>query len=146
MARQLYILSVDFDYFQMVKADRLKTCYPDGHDLSTQLSEVVWSSYYAMPDSMAKLKEVSVNKAKIQQMQMIFKMCRKNIPVKVASSHVQIYDFISDEMRKSKLYKLNLTNVDLHHDMFNDNFEMDCGNWMAINCGMNSPRIATTIC
>lgn len=45
--RSLKVLSIDFDYFQNVNADTIRSCYPDGIDLPTELSTIVWSGYYA---------------------------------------------------------------------------------------------------
>ena len=46
MSQTLNVLSIDFDYFQKVSKDVLMNCYPDGLDLSTELSIFTWSGYY----------------------------------------------------------------------------------------------------
>ena len=47
--QRLRVLSIDFDYFQVVDKDTVQSCYPDGIDLDTSLSTVVWASHYAIP-------------------------------------------------------------------------------------------------
>lgn len=130
MANKLTILSIDFDFFQKVDAETLKTCYPDGIDTTTELSEVVWSSHYADPRQTDKLLQVEADLDKINEMLILLNKCNRNIPVLVANSHVEIYNFIMEKAKKRNTSKVDIINVDMHHDMFNDNYEMDCGNWI----------------
>ena len=58
--RNLKVLSIDFDYFQNVDADTIRSCYPDGIDLSTELSTIVWSGYYANDRTRNKLSSVTI--------------------------------------------------------------------------------------
>lgn len=126
----LNVLSIDFDVFQNVTADALKACYPDGHDMSTNMSRIVWSGYYANPNTHDMLDGVTINQPLLDEFINGVKKCRNNIPVLVANSHVNIYDFIRNNMYARNITKLNLINADLHHDMCNDNYTMDCGNWI----------------
>lgn len=56
MSQTLNVLSIDFDYFQKVSKDVLMNCYPDGLDLSTELSIFTWSGYYNNPNSAKELQ------------------------------------------------------------------------------------------
>lgn len=58
--RRLKVLSVDFDYFQNVTVDTICNCYPDGIDLPTELSTIVWSGYYANDRTRDKLSSVTI--------------------------------------------------------------------------------------
>lgn len=130
MPKTFNILSIDFDFFQDVEKDTLSTCYPDGVDLPTSVSKIIWSSYYAAPATASKIKAVKIDQKSLDMMESIIAKCRKNIPVMVTNSHVQIYDFIHKIMEDNDTNKLNIAHVDMHHDMMNDNYEIDCGNWI----------------
>lgn len=121
------ILSIDYDYFQVVSADTVRKHYPDGVDLPTKLTEITWASYYANPYSAKALNAVSVNLDELELMQEIIENQRTELPVMVANSHVNIYNFIHEHCPGRKL---SITNIDMHHDMFNDNLKLDCGNWI----------------
>lgn len=42
------------------------------------------------------------------------------------------YDMIMNYMHRHPKYTaLNLVNIDMHHDLINDNFRIDCGNWIS---------------
>ena len=49
----------------------------------------------------------------------------------MANSHVHIYQFIKDAYKTGKWRDISLVNVDMHHDMFNANTKLDCGNWVS---------------
>lgn len=119
-------LSIDYDYFQKVSKDILKECYPDGIDLPTSTSNIVWGSRYASFDE--KLRQAEVNWEEIEEIQAVFLNQPKDIPVMVAQSHVNAYDFVLSHSKQNE--KIVLVNVDMHHDYFNDNEQLDCGNWI----------------
>lgn len=129
------ILSIDFDFFQTTDTDTLSTCYPDGHDLSTELSKMVWAGYYAHPKTKDKINKVSIDISALHLLINLLKNCNPNIPVLVTNSHKHIYDFIKtnvEQMNDTDLTShLNITNVDMHHDMFDDSNDIHCGNWLA---------------
>lgn len=119
------VLSVDFDYFQTT-TKKLTKLYPDGVDLPTDLSEAEWGKRYAV-DSQHLLK-IGINHPEFSLIKTILKRQNKNVPVKIAQSHKDIYSFIKDRYNFSE--ELRLVNVDFHHDFFNKNEEVDCGNWV----------------
>lgn len=124
--KQLNVLSIDFDFFQIVDKETLTTKYPDGLDLETSLTEFTWSQYYASNNSIEDL--VSVDKEKLLEIVEIVSKQDFQTPIMIANSHKHIYDFILEHKGDSQ--KLNLVNIDLHHDMFNNNDNVDCGNWV----------------
>lgn len=130
--KTLNVLSIDFDYFQGVTKDILTTCYPDGIDLPTPLSSVVWCSHYAHPYTAEKLESVGILEQELDYLkQILHQTLSQNTPVMICNSHVHIYDFIHEHMKQRHAKQLAVTNIDLHHDCFNDNSELDCGNWIS---------------
>ena len=116
------ILSIDWDYFQNVSTDILKN-YPDGIDRSTELSELIWGIRYAQCDF---AKEVAILENEYNLLIQLLLMQNKNCPVMIANSHKHIYRFITERCNGD----IELINIDMHHDILNDNPELDCGNWI----------------
>lgn len=131
--RHLNVLSIDFDIFQVVSTDTMKTCYPDGIDLPTSLSSIVWQSHYGNPDTYQKLMEITVNTDMINELKtMIVNSLNHRLPEScICNSHMHIYDFIMKHYDKIQYNGITLTHLDMHHDLFNDNKELDCGNWIS---------------
>ena len=126
---KLKILSIDFDFFQDTDIDTLRYGYPEGIDLSTGLSKIVWAGKYSTKHKYGeKIKSVKINIPLFNQIIDILNNQNCNIPVLIAQSHVSIYDFIHENMKDKD--KLDIVNIDLHHDILNDNDELDCGNWI----------------
>lgn len=120
------VLSIDFDYFQVVDKDILKD-YPDGIDLPTELSEIVWGSKYAYSSDIEK---VTVNQNELDILFSIISHMDQQTPVCISQSHKEIYSFIH-KLQPNTAKPLKVVNVDMHHDYFNDNRELDCGNWIS---------------
>jgi hypothetical protein len=120
------VLSIDFDFFQKVKPETIVNYYPDGIDLPSTVSAFVWGGRYSQNEE--ALLEVTVDNEKITElMHIIFQSIMRKRPVgMVANSHKHIYDFIN----KNSVGAINLVNIDMHHDMFNDNEKVNCGNWV----------------
>lgn len=130
----LKVLSIDFDYFQHTNKDTVQTCYPDGIDLNTELSSLVWSGYYANPKTEDQLKNVALLTDEFALLQQILSSdtnIKMTAPVLITNSHVHIYDFIHRCARQFHADKINLVNIDMHHDILNNNDELDCGNWIS---------------
>jgi hypothetical protein len=127
----LKVLSIDFDFFQVVDLDTLFH-YPDGHDFMTDFSKFIWANHYADPREDEILRKVSVNQKLFAEIKdILISNASAEKPVMIANSHKYIYDFIVDEMNTKKWRDLAVVNVDMHHDMFNDNEKLDCGNWVS---------------
>ena len=133
MKKELNVLSIDYDFFQTVDIDTLATCYPDGHDLPTEIANVIWATYYAASFTRRKLEKVGVDAEKLNELRhIIMKNADRNPPkAMITNSHVCIFDFIMDEYKRGGYKRLNLVNIDMHHDMFNENETLDCGNWVS---------------
>ena len=125
----LKVLSIDFDFFQNVNRETLNH-YPDGVDLSTELSKAVWAGkYVSLCKESEMIKNVTVDMLRLSQLLDILENQDCDIPVMIAQSHKSIYDFIHEHMDEEN--SVSIVNIDLHHDMFNDNIELDCGNWIS---------------
>lgn len=135
MAKKTYrVLSLDYDYFQKVSVETMQMCYPDGLDAPSSLSAMIWSTHYANRDTEKALNGVSINQDEIELCKKILTgislATDRSAPILIANSHRHIYDFITDRMDESGCTRLALTNADMHHDMFNNNERLDCGNWV----------------
>lgn len=129
MEKTLRVLSVDFDFFQRVSADTVQKCYPDGRDLSPALSLTVWHAHLSVPQEAEKIRKVTVDRKRMEQLKKIIRRQDPSIPVMVVQSHVHIYHFILSHM--AGYSRCDITNIDMHHDMFNGNPTLDCGNWIS---------------
>ena len=119
------VLSIDWDYFQKVTKETVQKCYPEGIDLPTNLSEIVWGSKYAM--YARELAKVILLYHEYDSLLELLSKQNRNCPVMIANSHSHIYGFIQSYLRGTA----QITNIDMHHDIINDNAELDCGNWIS---------------
>jgi len=120
------ILSIDFDFFQNTTAEKITHCYPDGVDLPTKITEITWASYYAQCKD--ELLAVVCDEEKLWQIKKIIRNQCTTIRNRITQSHLSIYDFILSAVKEDD--ECTIVNIDLHHDCFNDNPEVDCGNWL----------------
>lgn len=126
------VLSIDFDYFQTVHPDIISTCYPDGIDVDTKTSIFRWLNAYANAENAAKMNSVTINQDEINLLKELLLHQKTDCPAMVANSHKNIYEFVNSLMCKQvDTTPLVITNVDMHHDFSNDNYELDCGNWVS---------------
>lgn len=100
--------------------------YPDGIDRTAEQSEKIWSECYAVNKN---LRKITAKQTELEKLKTILFAQNPSIPVMIANSHKKIYDFICEHQKNRK--KLTVINIDAHHDMFNDNPELDCGNWLS---------------
>lgn len=128
--KHLRVLSIDFDYFQNVELDTIKTCYPDGIDLPTDLSTIVWSGYYANPKTETMLRNITADTKQLLKLCELLSEQKPKTPICIANSHVHIYDFIHEYVDKFNAETTAVINIDMHHDLINDNPKIDCGNWL----------------
>ncbi len=129
--RTLRILSIDFDLFQNVDINTIMTCYPDGIDLPTKLSSLVWRGHYIRDEK--RIKAVTINKGMIEELKdLILKNSSHTLPdAMICNSHKNIYDFIHSKIDGSDYKSLCIDHLDMHHDLFSENKELDCGNWLS---------------
>lgn len=121
------VLSIDFDFFQNVALDVMQNCYPDGIDLPTEISNICWAANMAA-DTKHKIKNVTIDQPLFQDICKIISNQSDKTPVLISQSHVNIYDFIHTCIPINS--RLHVINVDMHHDYFSNNPELDCGNWL----------------
>lgn len=121
------ILSIDFDFFQNIPYDVLSK-YPDGIDLPQEVSNLVWASRLCCYES--DFRRVCFDNDNFKLLLTILQKQHSNIPVLITGSHLSAYYYICDLLCEHKCTKTDLTNIDLHHDIFNDNKIIDCGNWI----------------
>ena len=124
---KMKVLSIDFDYFQKVDAETMALCYPDGHDISPSISSIVWTSRYVAYEE--ELKNVKLDERHFNVIKSLLADQRYNTPCMAVQSHKHIYDFILDNYNSDKYDGCEIYNIDTHHDMYNSNNELDCGNW-----------------
>lgn len=126
-----HILSIDFDFFQNVTPETLEH-YPDGVDVSTEMSTLIWSLRYANPKKTNPLKKVTCNSKELNLLhQYLNKQVQPDAPIYIANSHVHIYDCIHHHVHPTAYENIWLSHIDMHHDCFNNNPELDCGNWIS---------------
>lgn len=132
MKTKLNVLSIDFDYFQNVDYDTL-AYYPDGNDLGTEFSKYIWAIHYAHPTEGKEILKVEVDKEKLERIQRIISDSYSiDTKVMICNSHKHAYDFIKDIYAECDDYDgVAIYNVDMHHDLVNNNPKVDCGNWVS---------------
>ena len=118
------VLSIDFDYFPRPTRQALER-YPDGIDLPTGLSNIIWATKYQYYNNI--IRSVNIDRTELNILRQLLSTQSISAPVKIANSHIEIYDFI---YKHSVGSKIDLVNIDFHHDMFNNNKNLDCGNWI----------------
>lgn len=132
MQNTLRVLSIDFDFFQNVTKETICNCYPDGIDLPTEVTKIIWAAHYANPRNKTLLDKVTPDKENLKILKSIL---HKNKPyiAMIQNSHIHCYDFILDYLyNKPNIKGVELYNIDMHHDIFNRNPELDCGNWIGM--------------
>lgn len=133
MAQTLNVLSIDFDFFQEVDPEIMALLYPDGIDQPTDIATLIWFSKYANSYTRKEILSAKPKINEIAELKDIIKISSKNRkPISViANSHVNIYDTIIERTYNfPEFTHVQLYNIDMHHDMFNHNFTLDCGNWI----------------
>lgn len=118
------VLSIDFDYFPRPTRQALKY-YPDGIDLPTGLSNIIWATKYQYYNNI--IRSVNIDRTELNILRQLLSAQPVSAPVRIANSHIEIYDFI---YKHSVGSKVDLVNIDFHHDIFNNNKNLDCGNWI----------------
>ena len=126
--RRFRILSIDFDFFQWPERDVLRY-YPDGIDVSTKLSTIVWAGYYTEAAKESGIQDVRFDQENFDELLKLLKKQRYATPAMICNSHRYIYDFVHECVPRLDT-PISIVNVDMHHDMFNDCEEVDCGNWV----------------
>lgn len=132
------ILSIDFDYFQQVSPELVKS-YPEGYDYSAEECKFRWIDTYCSAD----IKSVTVNRDEIDAAKALLKRQNGIQKAMIAKSHKSIYDFVKEPCMERNVL---LYNIDMHHDMFNKNPELDCGNWIGHLSQISKQLIIKWVC
>lgn len=114
------ILSIDFDFFQYPTKEELLN-YPDGVDLPSDISEITWSMHRR------NTKDVQFDYRNFRKIIDIITEQKPCVPVQIVNSHIHAYNFIKSIYDSTPL---TVYNIDYHHDLFNNNEKLDCGNWL----------------
>lgn len=120
------VLSIDFDYFEDTDADTVMNYFPDGIDLPTAISNVVWIDRYAEHEE--KIRKVGIRLSEFEKVKSIINNQSRSCIAMIVNSHRHIYDLVRENTYENE--SLHIVNLDMHHDMFNDNELVDCGNWV----------------
>lgn len=127
------VLSIDFDYFPVCTRENYDS-FPDGIEQNPQLSEVIWATKYLFADGVDKIQ---LNREELQKVKRIIERNsdkakkvkgRKYAKAMVTLSHTQAYYFITSHIEDAE--EIEIVNLDAHHDLFNKNPDLDCGNWL----------------
>lgn len=123
------ILSIDFDYFVNADYETRSTSFPDGHEgFSPQIQKIIWDRYY--PD----MFNIDI---KTDELRKTVDYCKGTYAFKKGlvfsfESHKELYDLI----KKNKMEKCHVFNIDFHHDMYSvphrSECSVDCGNWGSV--------------
>ncbi len=84
------ILSIDFDYFQDASPDVFSS-YPDGIDLPTDISNVVWICKYAFSRDRDKILTVKPLTQELKCLEELLTSQDPSAKVLVSQSHLSIY-------------------------------------------------------
>lgn len=124
------VLSIDFDVFTDLPSKDYLQLYPDGIDVSTEISTIIWANAYAnLPQTPSiKVQDIDCRKDQIDALYDLLQTCETDTPILITNSHVHCYDWILKHLPEDM--SLHLTNLDMHHDILNDNETLDCGNWI----------------
>ena len=126
---QLRVLSIDFDFFQNVSSETVLKYYPDGVDLSTGISKIVWSSrYQKYALGYDEIKNVTINRELLDDIEYIIYNQDPETECIIRQSHVHIYDAIMQHTKPDS--KITISHIDFHHDIKNKCHDVDCGNWL----------------
>lgn len=138
MKKNLNVLSIDFDFFQITTPEIICNCYPDtAMELPDKITKRLWKEYYRIPMYKDKLLTVTANEEKLKEIKDILQnsyissngIALKPI-AKICKSHKEIYDFITKHYNTKINSNITVTNIDMHPDVDNGNDRLDCGNWI----------------
>ena len=123
----LNVLSIDWDYFVEADAVYRGTYFPDipNEKYSESLQNHIWASRYAEHPGLGNIGISPLASRFATQMSSVPYIC-------VCDSHKWAYPLIVRTLRERGEKRVNLLNVDFHHDCRKDIKELDCGNWLSI--------------
>lgn len=126
----LNVLSVDWDYFIEADAVYRGLCFPDipSEKYPESIQNFIWTSRYAEHPELA---DIGINPLACRLAKQV-----SSVPyICVCDSHKWAYPLIMRTLRERGGNRVNLLNIDFHHDCREDIRELDCGNWLSILMG-----------
>jgi hypothetical protein len=75
------------------------------------------------------MKSIDLMQDELDKFENLLISQKKDTPVMITNSHVHAFDFIED--LSEDINKISIVNVDMHHDLVNNNNALDCGNWLS---------------
>ncbi len=130
--REVNVLSIDFDYFQDAPDYVIQNCYPPEYDGTTEQSIREWAKIYKIPELHKHLQKVKINQSEYKNVLKIIASQNVKTISQIQNSHVGIYNFVLKQLKsRENVGAVNIYNLDMHHDMLNDNSHLDCGNWIS---------------
>lgn len=140
MESSINILSIDWDYFIDATSAQRFELFPDGgnEELALGIQHFIWLSRYA--DSRIKrelnqtdisLEDISLLQTEIDELiDLVCDFSKEGLQIRVFESHKNIADMI-DEYHRQNNTGVNVFNIDFHHDCYNHQGPLDCGNWLS---------------
>lgn len=128
MSENLKVLSIDWDYFIDASMLERSMMFPDGgnESLSDAIADFVWATRYS---GQPLLESVTLD---INAFSNVKKRMKKwltpSTKVMAADSHRHIYEFVVKNLKHNQ--KVDLYNIDFHHDAYGASEEVNCGNWL----------------
>ncbi len=125
----LNVLSIDWDYFIDATFQQRYLLFPDvqREDFPDETIRLIWAGRYAQQEELEKIKIDPL----------VYKVVKtiKHIPkIIVGESHKFAYLFIKTVLKEEGEERLNLLNVDFHHDCYATGLDgednLTCGNWL----------------
>lgn len=132
------ILSIDFDYFVNAKLDIRNSKFPQAEDIvdPNKIKEL-WDSCYSEHPELASI-------GVIDELQFFIQFLKEHppVPVLVAESHKDIYNFIFSLLQDSQDHSLSITNIDFHHDnYYMYGGRVTCANWLMKICELFRTKV-----
>ena len=73
--------------------------------------------------------QVQANKKQLKDLIKIIAAQSSDIKIWVSQSHKHAYKFIKENISTDETCEI--INIDMHHDMYNHKYKIDCGNWLS---------------
>lgn len=129
---RLKVLSIDYDYFSNVDAETIAHCYPDGVDLTSQLSMYVWANRYSeLNGQKAIMDSIKNSELLLHSIHKVLWDQQRTTKCVIANSHRHIYQAIESMVRPGQ--GIDIDHIDFHHDCREETTdEIDCGNWCRV--------------
>lgn len=130
--KTLRVLSIDWDYFVKASMVERMTMFPDGgnENMAKVLRDIVWAGRYVTPD----LEKVGVKDSTVAFTEDLMKSLKAHTPAAtwVVDSHSVLYSVVKDTYKRLRKNKIELVNIDFHHDVYGQDYDVNCGNWLRV--------------